>query len=73
MMVAMLLTMLSWYWQWHSDETGVEMPTQRLLAVQITVNDSQITPKSPLMTPKSRSNHRHNVPDNVALVLAVAQ
>jgi hypothetical protein len=35
--VTMLLTMLSCYWQWHSDETGVEMPTQWQLAVRITV------------------------------------
>jgi hypothetical protein len=54
MMVAMLLTMLSWYWQWHSDETGVEMPTQRLLAIQITVNDSQITVNDTKITVKDR-------------------
>jgi hypothetical protein len=43
----MLLTMLSWYWQWHSDETGVEIPTQWLIAVRI-------TDKSPI----GQTNHR---------------
>jgi hypothetical protein len=40
--------------QWHSDEKGVEMPTQWLIAVQITVNDRQITVKDSQITNKNR-------------------
>jgi hypothetical protein len=45
----------------------------QLVAQQASGKIAEWTAKSPSKTGKTLPNHRHNVVDNVALVLAVAQ